>query len=79
MLCALFRLAYENIKDIIAVGFDVKKTFIFCDLDYIQVLDLMSFIDIDSNIYTAHVSYYSKDPEGYHLQPGTVIAFTTCC
>ncbi len=31
------RLAYENVKDIIAVGFDLKKTFIFSDLDYIQV------------------------------------------
>lgn len=32
------RLAYENAKDIIACGFDVKKTFIFRDLDYIQHL-----------------------------------------
>ena len=32
------RLAYENVKDIIAVGFDLKKTFIFSDLDYIQVI-----------------------------------------
>lgn len=31
------RLAYENVKDIIACGFDMKKTFIFSDLDYIQV------------------------------------------
>lgn len=29
------RLARENAKDIIAVGFDVKKTFIFSDLDFI--------------------------------------------
>lgn len=29
------RLAFENAKDIIATGFDVKKTFIFSDLDYI--------------------------------------------
>lgn len=28
------RLAYENTKDIIAMGFDMKKTFIFSDLDY---------------------------------------------
>lgn len=33
----LSRLAYENVKDIIACGFDLKKTFIFSDLDYIQV------------------------------------------
>jgi len=32
-----YRLAYENVKDIIACGFDPKKTFIFSDLDYIQV------------------------------------------
>jgi tryptophanyl-tRNA synthetase len=32
------RLAKENAKDIIAVGFDVKKTFIFSDLDYIGSL-----------------------------------------
>lgn len=31
------RLAYENAKDIIACGFDVNKTFIFSDMDYIQV------------------------------------------
>ena len=29
------RLAYENAKDIIACGFDVNKTFIFSDLDYV--------------------------------------------
>lgn len=29
------RMAYANAKDIIACGFDVNKTFIFCDLDYI--------------------------------------------
>jgi hypothetical protein len=28
-------LAFENIKDIIACGFDMKKTFIFTNLDYI--------------------------------------------
>jgi len=29
------RLAIENAKDIIALGFDVTKTFIFSNLDYI--------------------------------------------
>ncbi|XP_028395883.1 tryptophan--tRNA ligase, cytoplasmic-like [Dendronephthya gigantea] len=29
------RLAYENAKDIIACGFDVNKTFIFSDVDYV--------------------------------------------
>jgi tryptophanyl-tRNA synthetase len=32
------RLGYENSKDIIAMGFDMKKTFIFSDLNYIQHL-----------------------------------------
>lgn len=32
------RLAYENAKDIIAMGFDVKKTFIFSNIDYIGKL-----------------------------------------
>lgn len=31
-----YRLAYENAKDIIACGFDVSRTFIFSDLDYIS-------------------------------------------
>jgi len=30
------RLAYENAKDIIACGFDMNKTFIFSDIDYIS-------------------------------------------
>lgn len=30
------RLAHENAKDIIACGFDPKKTFIFSDLDYMR-------------------------------------------
>lgn len=29
------RFTRENVKDIIAMGFDIKKTFIFSDLDYI--------------------------------------------
>ncbi len=32
------RMAWENAKDIIACGFDVTKTFIFRDSDYIQTL-----------------------------------------
>lgn len=30
------KMAYENAKDVIALGFDVNKTFIFTDLDYIR-------------------------------------------
>lgn len=29
------KMAYENAKDIIALGFDVNKTFIFSNLDYV--------------------------------------------
>lgn len=29
------KLSRENAKDIIAMGFDVKKTFIFSNLDYV--------------------------------------------
>ncbi|KAF4666492.1 hypothetical protein FOZ61_009638, partial [Perkinsus olseni] len=32
------RLAYENAKDIIACGFDMDKTFIFSDLDYMGTM-----------------------------------------
>lgn len=30
-----YALGKENVKDVIACGFDVTKTFIFSDLDYI--------------------------------------------
>ena len=30
------QLAYENAKDIIACGFDINKTFIFSDMDYMR-------------------------------------------
>ena len=40
------RLAHENAKDIIACGFDPKKTFIFSDLDY------MRCPPFHSNLYT---------------------------
>jgi len=32
------RLAFENARDIIAIGFDMQKTFIFSDLDYIGTM-----------------------------------------
>lgn len=35
------KMSIENIKDIIALGFDIKKTFIFSDLDYIGYLLLL--------------------------------------
>merc|ERR1712228_523222 len=33
-----YNYAIENIKDIIAMGFDLEKTFIFIDTDYIQFM-----------------------------------------
>jgi tryptophanyl-tRNA synthetase len=36
------RFALENAKDIIACGFDVKKTFIYSDLEYIKGHFLMN-------------------------------------
>ena len=32
------RLAFENAKDVIACGFDVSRTFIFSDLDYVGTM-----------------------------------------
>jgi Tryptophanyl-tRNA synthetase len=37
-LAETHRLAFENAKDIIACGFDINKTFIFSDLDYIGIM-----------------------------------------
>ena len=39
-------LAIENAKDIIAVGFDVKKTFIFADTDYIRCVASASLVKV---------------------------------
>ncbi len=30
------RLAFENAKDVIACGFDIEKTFIFSDIEYMR-------------------------------------------
>lgn len=42
------RLAHENAKDIIACGFDIDKTFIFSDFEYIAyvcyTIDYLSFL-----------------------------------
>lgn len=37
------RLAIENAKDIIALGFDVKKTFIFSDLQFIGYITILNW------------------------------------
>lgn len=39
------RLAFENAKDIIAVGFDPKKTFIFSNLDYVGYFFIFFFLN----------------------------------
>jgi tryptophanyl-tRNA synthetase len=49
------RLAIENTKDIIACGFDIKKTFIFSDLDYIHRL-YPNILKIQKLI-SAHTAY----------------------
>ena len=36
-------LAYENAKDIIACGFDPKKTFIFSNLDYMRLAIILLY------------------------------------
>ena len=38
-----YRLAYENTKDIIACGFDVNKTFIFSNLDYMRYMHVLYY------------------------------------
>ena len=40
------RLTYENAKDIIACGFDVNKTFIFSDFEYIGYVTHSPFIAV---------------------------------
>jgi len=37
-LAACYRLGRENVKDILACGFDIRKTFIFSDLDYVGTM-----------------------------------------
>lgn len=38
------KLARENAKDIIAMGFDVNKTFIFSDLDFVGLVGHMCLL-----------------------------------
>lgn len=35
------RLGIENLKDILALGFDPAKTFIFCDFDFMGLVDFL--------------------------------------
>ena len=63
------RLAYENAKDIVACGFDPKKTFIFSDLDYIQVIDAGGdtfFLDIHTHT-CQDVVFVGADPGSCHV------------
>ena len=43
-----YRLGKENIKDIIACGFDPKKTFIFSDYDYMGGMFYRNAIEISA-------------------------------
>lgn len=49
------RLAYENAKDIIACGFDVNKTFLFSNLDYMRWELRCIYAH-----YTTHISFLKK-------------------
>ena len=57
------RLAYENAKDIIACGFDMKKTFMFTDLDYIQhmyptILKIQKFTTYNQVLFRVACKYF---------------------
>ena len=43
-------LAIENAKDIIAIGFDVKKTFIFADLTFVGYFRSFLFIPFNRSL-----------------------------
>ncbi|NXV05116.1 SYWC protein, partial [Cettia cetti] len=58
-----YEYAKENAKDIIACGFDVNKTFIFSDLDYlgIVIIQLSAFTVTKEQISTCFSSALIKD------------------
>jgi tryptophanyl-tRNA synthetase len=77
------QMCYNNIKDIIAVGFDPKKTFIFDNLDYIQklyptILQLQKHINI--NKLQSCFGFDSSDNVGKYMFPAIQIApcFASC-
>ena len=77
------RLARENAKDIIAVGFDPKKTFIFSDLDYIHylypnVLKIQKLVTCNSSAKI--FGFNSSDNIGKYAFPAVQAApsFSSC-
>ena len=64
------RLARENAKDIIACGFDVSRTFIFADFDYVGGAFYRNIVQI------ARCVTYNQVGLIRHLRGGR---FTNCC
>jgi len=50
------RLAFENAKDIIAIGFDVNKTFIFSDFSFVGGAFYENMIDVMKHVTFNQVS-----------------------
>lgn len=48
--------ARENARDIIAIGFDINKTFIFSDLDYVG----FAFVVLGSLIFSVFFLWFSR-------------------
>jgi len=56
------RLAHENAKDIIACGFDIEKTFIFSDFEYMAYVEKFFIL---MNIYNNLPFFFSQCPNFY--------------
>jgi len=56
------RLAFQNAKDIIALGFDVNKTFIFSDFEFVGGAFYENAIDVMKHVTFNQVSYNEGDP-----------------
>ena len=77
------QMCYNNIKDIIAVGFDPQKTFIFDNLEYIQklyptILQIQKQINI--NKLQSCFGFNESDNVGKYMFPAIQIApcFASC-
>lgn len=77
-----YRLGYENTKDIIAVGFDPEKTFIFSNLDYFGHM-YPTIIQIQSKITLSQAKgcfgFTPSDSIGKHAFPATQAAPSFSC
>ena len=70
------RLAIENARDIIALGFDVDKTFIFSDLEFIGLVSRVALHLLDSVtsqppwfLEIKHLTIHNFAPLTYLTQP----------